>query len=146
MFFPFLRCQRILLQYLITIGIQYHSMKLLRKWKIHTYTLIFWRWCSLTSEIYIKIYIYIKHIYLASFWRRWGRGAIFWSNRFYTVSQVWVRLLPCMKKLTHNSWWFQPNWNICSSNWIVSQIFRASMPNIFEVSPPTNIASDSIQA
>ena len=34
------------------------------------------------------------------------------------------------------SWWFQPLWKICSSNWIISPIFGLEIPKIFELPPP----------
>ena len=34
------------------------------------------------------------------------------------------------KKWNFSSWWFQPIWNICSSNWIIPPIFGMNIKNI----------------
>ena len=40
-------------------------------------------------------------------------------------------------KAKKTSWWFQPIWKICSSNWIISPGIGVKIPKIFELPPPT---------
>ena len=62
------------------------------------------------------------------------------TNRFEPEAIADCEKSTCLQFLSSSSWWFQPIWKICSSNWDhLPQGIGVKIPKISELPPPSPV-------